>query len=464
MRHGALRDGGLVRVPDVRSLIVGEDGRPQRPRRSARDRGSRRGAPARGFARRAGDRRDRPDRGGAERVREPVLPTRRSTRVVLAVHVEPGAGRAPRGDQDPQSRSRRLEAPGRSDREAGRSGMNARLIEQLADATLADDAAAIAASLRELRGRLATYTYRAMKVGIIGLGYVGLPLAVAFAEAGCEVVGVDADAAARRAPAPQRVGHRGRSVGAAAGARGALHGHATSTGRLAACDAIVICVPTPLANHREPDLTYLVDAATPALAASCTRAGWSCSSRRPIPGPPASACSRSSRSPGWPPAASSTSPTRPSGSIPGRTDHTIRTTPKVVGGLTEECRRARRGALPADLRRGRRGLLARGRGAHQAAREHLPLGQHRARQRARPALRPDGHRRLGGRRRRGDQAVRLHALRARARAWAATACRSIRSTSPSRPASTTSTPSSSSSPGSSTRPSRSSASRRSSAR
>ena len=32
-----------------------------------------------------------------------------------------------------------------------------------------------------------------MKVGIIGLGYVGLPLAVAFAEAGCEVVGVDAD-------------------------------------------------------------------------------------------------------------------------------------------------------------------------------------------------------------------------------------------------------------------------------
>ena len=71
----------------------------------------------------------------------------------------------------------------------------------------------------------------------------------------------------------------------------------------------------------------------------------------------------------------------------------------------------RRGALPPDLRRGRRGLHARGRGAHQAAREHLPLGQHRARQRARAALRPDGDRRLGGRRRRGDQAVRLHALR-----------------------------------------------------
>ena len=101
-----------------------------------------------------------------------------------------------------------------------------------------------------------------MKVGIIGLGYVGLPLAVAFAEAGCEVVGVDADARARRAPAPlasptsrTSPSERLRAV--------AERFTATDEYRaLAACDAIVICVPTPLANHREPDLCYLVDAAT----------------------------------------------------------------------------------------------------------------------------------------------------------------------------------------------------------
>ena len=102
--------------------------------------------------------------------------------------------------------------------------------------------------------------------------------------------------------------------------------------------------------------------------------------------------------------------------------------------------------------------------AVEAAREHLPLGQHRPRQRALPALRPARDRRLGGDRRRLDQAVRLHALRARPRGWAATACRSTPSTSPSRRASTTSTPSSSSSPARSTRPSRPSAWSGSSAR
>jgi hypothetical protein len=61
-------------------------------------------------------------------------------------------------------------------------------------------------------------------------------------------------------------------------------------------------------------------------------------------------------------------------------------------------------------RHDRAGLVARGGRADEAAREHLPLGQHRARQRAGDALRPHGHRHLGGRRRGRDQAVRLHAL------------------------------------------------------
>ena len=72
--------------------------------------------------------------------------------------------------------------------------------------------------------------------------------------------------------------------------------------------------------------------------------------------------------------------------------------------------RARGRALPGRDRPGAPRLLAGGRRADEAAREHLPLGQHRARQRARAALRPDGHRRLGGRRRGGYEAVRLHAF------------------------------------------------------
>ena len=99
-----------------------------------------------------------------------------------------------------------------------------------------------------------------MSVGIIGLGYVGLPLAVAFAEAGHEVVGVDADARVVEGLAAGR----SRVEDVTSARLAALDGrfdrdqgvHATSRG----CDAVLICVPTPLANQREPDLTYITDA------------------------------------------------------------------------------------------------------------------------------------------------------------------------------------------------------------
>ena len=88
--------------------------------------------------------------------------------------------------------------------------------------------------------------------------------------------------------------------------------------------------------------------------------------------------------------------------------------------------RARPGRLWRNLRRGRRRLRPGGGGAGEAAREHLPLGQHRLGERAGDALRPDGDRRLGGRRRGRDQALRLHALRPRPRdGWALPPGRSL---------------------------------------
>ena len=75
---------------------------------------------------------------------------------------------------------------------------------------------------------------------------------------------------------------------------------------------------------------------------------------------------------------------------PGREDWTTKTTPKVVGGITEECTDAGGRALRVGDRQRHRALVAGGGRADEAAREHLPLGQHRARQRARAALRPDG--------------------------------------------------------------------------
>ena len=92
---------------------------------------------------------------------------------------------------------------------------------------------------------------------------------------------------------------------------------------LASCEAIVICVPTPLTSSREPDLTYLLDAATAALQSAPARASWSCSSRRPTRAPPASACCRSSRSPASPPARDFHLAFSPERIDPGRTDYTV---------------------------------------------------------------------------------------------------------------------------------------------
>src|SRR3989442_4957406 len=99
-------------------------------------------------------------------------------------------------------------------------------------------------------------------IGIVGLGYVGLPLAVAFAESGATVIGVDSDAR--------------RVAGVNAGASfiedvpGATLQTLVQAGRLAAtgevgalndADAIVICVPAPLRQSEEPDISFIVAAA-----------------------------------------------------------------------------------------------------------------------------------------------------------------------------------------------------------
>jgi UDP-N-acetyl-D-glucosamine dehydrogenase len=95
-------------------------------------------------------------------------------------------------------------------------------------------------------------------VGIIGLGYVGLPLALTFAEAGVRCIGFDVDAKKPIALRERRsyIGHIAASRIATAIGTGRLD--ATSDmKRLAEPDALLICVPTPLTESREPDLQYV---------------------------------------------------------------------------------------------------------------------------------------------------------------------------------------------------------------
>jgi UDP-N-acetyl-D-glucosamine dehydrogenase len=109
--------------------------------------------------------------------------------------------------------------------------------------------------LAELQRRIAS---RTAVVGIIGQGYVGLPLSLAFAESGFRTVGFDTD------PAKITGLNQGQShikhVGAERVAAAVEGGRFSATGdfsRLAGCDAIIICVPTPLGRHREPDMSYV---------------------------------------------------------------------------------------------------------------------------------------------------------------------------------------------------------------
>ena len=103
-----------------------------------------------------------------------------------------------------------------------------------------------------------------MSIGIVGLGYVGLPLAIGFAEAGFDVVGVDVDQAKIAA---LREG-RSHVEDIPSERLGAVLERCMFTNRfveLHEAEAILVCVPTPLTANREPDLGPLVSA-TAALA------------------------------------------------------------------------------------------------------------------------------------------------------------------------------------------------------
>ncbi len=175
-----------------------------------------------------------------------------------------------------------------------------------------------------------------MKVGIIGLGYVGLPLAVAFAEQGHDVVGLDVD---RRTVEGLTAGHsRIEDVPderiAAIGDRLLA---TTEAAPLAECDAVLICVPTPLANQREPDLSYVSEAAR-ALAGVLRKGQLVVLESTTYPGTTRERLLPILEESGLTAGEDFQLAFSPERIDPGRTDYDVRTTPKVVGGLTEACR------------------------------------------------------------------------------------------------------------------------------
>jgi UDP-N-acetyl-D-glucosamine dehydrogenase len=172
-------------------------------------------------------------------------------------------------------------------------------------------------------------------VGVIGLGYVGLPLAVAFAQEGCDVIAVDVDH--RKVDAIQAGTSYIEDVPDETLGAVAERVHATTRyADLARTDAVLICVPTPLTRNREPDLGPLIDS-TRALAEVLQAGQLVVLESTTYPGTTRERVAPLLEESGLAAGRDFHLAFSPERVDPGRTDFGLRNTPKVIGGLTTAC-------------------------------------------------------------------------------------------------------------------------------
>ena len=178
---------------------------------------------------------------------------------------------------------------------------------------------------------------REARVGIIGLGYVGLPLAVLFAEAGYHVIGIDVDG--RKVDALNRGESYIEDVPAEAirplVAKGLLKA-TTNFAALREIDAVSICVPTPLRKTRDPDVSYIL-AANDEVARYLHPGMAIVLESTTYPGTTSELVLPKLRESGLRVGEDFFLAFSPERVDPGRTDWTTRTTPKVIGGVTPAC-------------------------------------------------------------------------------------------------------------------------------
>jgi UDP-N-acetyl-D-glucosamine dehydrogenase len=174
-------------------------------------------------------------------------------------------------------------------------------------------------------------------VGIAGLGYVGLPLAVEFARAGIRVIGIDPDT--RKIDALQ-AGHSyipdvPEAVIADLVGRGRLRA-TTDYAALRECDAVSICVPTPLNKTRDPDMSYVIEAANQVVA-NCHADFLIVLESTTYPGTTEEILQPKLQAAGWQVGQDVFLAFSPERIDPGNAVYGVRNTPKVVGGATPAC-------------------------------------------------------------------------------------------------------------------------------
>ena len=175
-------------------------------------------------------------------------------------------------------------------------------------------------------------------IGVVGLGYVGLPLAAAFARSGATVVGVDLD--------PRRVAAVNGASSFIEDVTGETLRPLVASGRLTAsddvltlkeADAIIICVPTPLGKSKEPDVSFITGAAD-ALAGVLHPGQLVVLESTTYPGTTQEVLRPRFEACGLTVGKDLFLAFSPERIDPGNTTHTLDRIPKVVGGVTPACR------------------------------------------------------------------------------------------------------------------------------
>ncbi|MHC4433987.1 MAG: nucleotide sugar dehydrogenase, partial [Planctomycetota bacterium] len=179
---------------------------------------------------------------------------------------------------------------------------------------------------------------REVVVGVMGLGYVGLPLAREFASAGLKVVGFDVD------DRKVRILNSGRSIikhvphlEVKQMVNAGLFSATTKMARLRTVDAVLVCVPTPLTENREPDMQFVVTS-TETIAKYLQRGQLIVLESTTYPGTTSELMAPVLERTGLKAGKDFYLAYSPEREDPGNKDFTTKTIPKVVGGLTKKCR------------------------------------------------------------------------------------------------------------------------------
>jgi UDP-N-acetyl-D-glucosamine dehydrogenase len=178
---------------------------------------------------------------------------------------------------------------------------------------------------------------RSAVVGVVGLGYVGLPLALRFAESGYRALGFDVDPAkVERIQRGESYIHHLKSDRIDAMRRKGLLEATGDMRRLAECDAILVCVPTPLTPQREPDLQYVEKTAID-IAAALRKGQLISLESTTYPGTTAEVVQPRLEEGGLVVGKDFFLCYSPEREDPGSRTHETKTIPKVVGGSTPAC-------------------------------------------------------------------------------------------------------------------------------